>query len=363
MKASAILAPAIIFVAAAGITASLSSVQSVARDSSEVESEEKGRAAGKDPRDMAVGIRALLRAGDIEGARGLMEELAAGDPYEFFEVLAKLPLIKEFDGAVTIAAARLPWGEREAIRTLNGTGCPHWRHLAWDAYCAAQDGKVPDEEIIAMDDKADCFASIHPLVTLMKQAARKRPQEFAKTLKGVQLSLIRGAFLETVANERPELTGEIFALVNEEPTDASNRFEMMQTAALGEPTAENLMATLNALNGIFSPNLSTTALSCACQKASPEQRDQIYDAIAALPPLARNRMIEAIRYASNDWNQSPEEFCRALAISTSRSSQMDILRDWIKGAKNLEGDVWIENLPGDDLKAEARKLIAKKKQQ
>jgi hypothetical protein len=365
MKPSSLISPIAVFAAALMITASLSSYRFGAPLLTGSRKQTSVAVHAGSKRDSAESIRTLLRAGDIAGARRLMEELAGRDPVEFFALLAKLPLIKEFDAAVTTAAGKLTWDDPEAIKTLELTACPHWRHLAWDSYTAAQIGKVSDEEILRVADKANCFTTLQEVSTLLDRAAKERPLEFARNLKGMETSLIRSQFLVEVALKNPEFTDEIFALVYAEPTDASTRFEMMQYGMRGKPSPENLIAMLNksAPNGVFSHTLAPIALSSACQNSSPEMREHYYAAIEQLPPLARNRMIEAIRYGSSEWKQSPEEFCRALAISSSRSSQMDILRDWIQGAKHLEGDAWIEGLPGEDLKAEARRLMAEKAQE
>jgi hypothetical protein len=303
-------------------------------------------------------VRRLLREGNLDGARAVLRDLADRDPVAFFKLLERLPGLDGVEDIIRDAAADLPWNQSEITALLNRIGPHGWRDLAWGAYTTPRIGEFPDEEIFEVGIKARSHEHLSGVRLLMEDAAEKRHDSFLAYLNRIGGTSIREEFFEMLMKHHPERAAEFIATVPDGSPGANyDRAYMLQARARGLPTAENLMATLadTGSHGIYSSDFAGLLTHQAYRGATPTERDKILEAIAAQPPLARNRMLFGTLYEP----PPPAEFARLVGIFTSGHLQQEALEQWVNQQKQLDhaDRGWVESLPTDRLRAKAHELL------
>jgi hypothetical protein len=306
------------------------------------------------------GIRALLRAGNQDGAREVMSALAERDPAAFLELLEKLPGMPGVEAIIRDSAARLPWNAPESWSLLNRIGPPDWRDLAWEAYASARVGQVPDEEILDASGKARVHVFMSGLQALMEDAVEKRPDEFLDLLNRKGGTSLREEFFNLLMKNHPDRAAELFSKIPSGSYGSNyDRRYVLQARARGLPTAENLELTIKDLGerGIYSTDYATNLVTGVCMNATPEEQDKVLAWISKQEPLARNRLLSGVIFPG-DKIVSPQEFAKAVAVTSSPRLQEDFLTSWMESQEmNPDDRQWINDLPTERLRKRAEELL------
>lgn len=308
-------------------------------------------------------IHALLRAGDLQGARASLSELGERDPEAFFELLEKLPGIPGTEDLVKAAAAQLPWAKPEVTKLLNRIHPEKTRDEAWEAYTAARIGQIPDEEIFEVGSEAQTRMHLAGLRSLMEDAAEKRTDSFLAMLNKRGGTGIREEFFEMLMKHHPERADELFDTIPDKNWGSNyDKAYVLQVRARCLPTAENLIATLEdtSKDGKFSPTFIQLFTDQSYRHATPEEKVKILDTAASQPPLIRNHMADGVVYS--DDSLSPTEFTQAIGLYASRSRQLEALEGWLGKQKAIDRDdrSWVEQLPNEKLRERANQLLDRK---
>lgn len=308
-------------------------------------------------------IHALLRSGDLEGARACLSELGDRDPEAFFELLEKLPGIPGTEDLVRATAARLPWAKPEVVKLLNRIHPEKTRDVAWEAYTAARIGQIPDEEIFDLGSEAQTRLHLAGVRTLMEDAAEKRTDSFLAMLNKRGGTSIREEFFEMLMKHHPERADELFDTIPDKNWGSNyDKAYVLQVRARCLPTAENLIATLEdtSKDGKYATTFISLFTDQSYSHATPEEKVKILDTAASQPPLIRNHMADGVVYS--DDSLSPAEFAKAVGLYASKARQFDALEGWLGKQKALDpGDrSWVEQLPSEKLRERANRLLDKK---
>jgi hypothetical protein len=361
MKATRLLIPAAVFLVSLGGTIGVLKL-SAPKVPAKEEAVSKGSAAKVRHREENAfsEIRAFLREGNIEAAKGALRKLGERDAVAFFELLAKLPGMPGVDEIIRETAARLPWNSKEITDLLDRIGPPDWRDLAWGAYTEARIGKVPDAEIYEVGIKAHTPTSYSGIRALMEDAAQKRPDSFLEVLNREGGTSIREEFFDILMKHHPERAAELFQKIPRGSYGSNyDRRYILQARARGLPTAENLEVTMKDLGprGSYSWDYATGLVFQVYNKATQEEREKVLDFIAAQPPLARNRMLSGTLYSEVE-AVSPQEFAKILSIYTTPALQDEALKGWIESQElDPTDESWIEALPNDRLRQRAKEFM------
>ncbi|WP_367873945.1 hypothetical protein [Luteolibacter sp. Populi] len=305
-------------------------------------------------------VQAYLRAGDLDGARAELARLAKRDPIAFFKLLERLPGMPGIEDSIRVAAAGLPWKDSAVIELLNRIAANGWRDLAWNSYTGARSGVLPDQEVFEIGIKARTYTSCSGIRKLMQDAAKDRPESFFALMNKQGGTTMREEFVTEAMKHDPAMGAKLFASIPDGSSGCNyDRAYVLQARARCFPTADNLMATMHDIGGrgIYSGDFGALFASQAYENGTPEERIKILDQIAALPPLARNRMLDGP--TSFVKGISLGEFSRAVGLSTSGFYQERALDSWMKGQPDLDqGDRgWIASLPTEKLRAKAGTIL------
>ncbi|HEY1122329.1 MAG TPA: hypothetical protein VGE67_12045 [Haloferula sp.] len=308
-------------------------------------------------------VKERLRAGDFEGAKGILRQLGERDPVAFFELLERLPGMPGIDDIIGETAARLPWNQPEITDLLNRIGTNSWRDLAWSSYTAARIGLRPDEEVFEVGIKARSHEHLSGVRKLMEDAAEKRPDRFLALLNHLGGTSIREEYFEMLMKHHSSRAGEFFATIPDGSPGANyDRAYVLQARARCVPTAESLIATLadTGSRGIYSADFAPLFTHQTYRAASPEEREKVLAAIAEQPPIARNRMVDGLFF--DDKPLPIAEFSRATSLYASGYLQRAALERWIKAQPELAtaDRSWIEQLPTEKMRARAHELLGSK---
>lgn len=309
-------------------------------------------------------VRKCLRNGDLDGARAILSSLGERDPVAFFELLSKLPGFPGLEDIIRSSAERLPWNQPEITRLLNGIGPHQWRDLAWGSYVAPRSGIIPDKEILSVAGKADDYQHLAAISKVMEDAARERPDSFMTLLNEMGGTSVREEFVRMVMPHHPELAEKLFKSIPD-GSDGCNydRAYILQVRSIGQPTAENLLATLADVGdrGVYSSDFAPLCAFQAFRHASAEEKVKIIESIRGLPDVARNRMLGGpLLYEPKE--VSPQDFARGVAAYTSGFLQQEALERWIKEQPEFDTKErgWIAELPTEKLRSQAARLLDEK---
>lgn len=310
-------------------------------------------------------VRRLLRAGDFEGVKAVMATAAEKDPKSFFKVLRTLPYFAGLDEIVRHAAATLPWQDAEAISLLDGIGPSAWRGPAWEAYIAAQVGRRPDEEILRVALRAHSVDSGNPFAALFRDAAEKRPAEFAALLDRLGSTGIRSGFYAQMMRYHPEQVSDIYrstlqpGVIGSRSDLAEIRYSRLTMA----PTAENLATVLSdaGLSGRAGGEIAVEATRQVYIIATPEERRKMLDLLDSQSAAARNRTLDGILeyYADEPSTLSFADTNQLLSRMSSGQLQESALKHWIESQHDPDpaDRSWINQLPTARLRTLAATLL------
>ncbi len=355
--------PVVVFAIFLAITVAARKSGGTASSPAETPTPEQNTRITKMPREGSTAgeVRKLLRAGDLAGAHAALHKLANRDPVAFFKLLERLPAIPGMEDIIRDAAGNLPWNQPGITELLNRIGIDVWRGIAWLSYTSAHIGKYPDEEIFEVGIKARPSASRSGVWAVMNHAAENNPDNFLAYLNRIGGPAIREGFFELLMKFHPERAGDLYSTLPDESHGVNNdRSSILYLRARYLPTAENLMDVLGDLgnHGAYSADLAPLLTYDAYRHATPEEQEKILGAIAAQPPLARNRMLFGpIHY--NSESLPTAEFTKLVGFFTSGHLQREALEQWMKSEKQLDpaDRGWIEDLPTERLRARAHELL------
>jgi hypothetical protein len=309
-------------------------------------------------------VQRLLRSGDVEGAREALRPLADSDPAGFFALLRKLPYFPGLDDLINQAAAGLAWNDPETLSLLNHVGPLNWRHSAWLAYVAANVGKVPDQQVLDVSAQA-CFPgdTADLLGPLFRDAADKRPREFATLCTGQGWADGLEPFCAALMKAHPEQFQEIWSIVSPK-LSASYRSTFVEHLVLNSHNAAALPQMIQALGdaGTHCSEMTATLGSIGYFATPPGDRAEVLEAIANQPPAARNAMLSSILSPVPE-PASTADLGQMLGDMTSYPVQLESLRRWMQSQPGLDPSdrAWIDQLPTEKLKAAANRLLDEKK--
>lgn len=359
MKATRLLIPPAVFLLSLGGTIGVLKLRTPASHQEEPSQAPAAKSKHREESTFSE-IRALLRNGDVEGAKQLLRKLGQRDPVAFFELLAKLPGMPGADEIIRETAALLPWNREEITNLLNRIGPPEWRDLAWGAYTAARIGELPDEEIFEVGIKAQSHVSFSSIRELMTDAAEKRPDRFLEILNRTGGTSIREEFFDILMRYHPERAAELFTTIPSGSSGSNyDRRYILQARARGWPTTENLALTLKDLGerGIYSSDYATTLAGHVYERATPEEREKVLEFIKRQPALARNRMLGGTLYRGEK-PLEPVEFAKIVEVYTTPLLQEEALQRWMESQELDPGDgTWIKELPNERLRERAKQLL------
>lgn len=303
-------------------------------------------------------VRMHLRSGDLEGALSLLRAAAGRDPVSFFNVLATLPKISGLDQAIQEAGAALPWKEKSSIDLLNSIMAEDWRDIALESWAGSRVGGVPDEEILATAQKVRNSGWIAGITRLMEDAAEKRPTEFMDLLNRRGGTALREAYMGKIMAVHPELASALYRSIPDGSLGANyDRAYALQARVRMQPSAKNLMATLEDAPGGLQSSFAWQFSRIAYGAADPAGRRELTTAIASQSPSARYRLLSGALFSEKPL--PAEEFNQALALSPSGIQQREALESWVKAQPDLSpGErTWIDALPTSKLRSRAVELM------
>jgi len=320
------------------------------------------------PETVLSEVRALLREGKMEIARGKLRELGSQDAAAFFKVLRKLPGLPGMEEIVKEVAAGLTWNDPATLVFLNGISPDEWRIFAWQGYINARVGLLPDQEVYDTALKADGNAYGNCLIHLLADAAEKRPDAMLSIINEKGDMEINMMFFNEIMKFHPERASELFRKIPDGAPDSSyNKGYVLSTLVEALPTAGNLEKALleRGSRGIYETGSASFLVCGALSAANPQQRAGILEWIGTQPPIARNRLLQGYLFSIVfDYNDpiAPAEFSKILSTYTSGTMQERALERWLKRNQDIDqkDPGWITRLPTERLRNHA--LVLKGKQ-